>query len=117
MCAAITQSHPKPRSAPPRSTSGTLAILTVNGCEDSRKFVSGTPPKLVNWLTRLVNSSGGVDLAVSVPPKKHWGTGSPAQAPGNIGCSHCSPVPPFFEISKTLDGGQSRQVTHGYAQV
>jgi len=32
---------------------GTLAISKEYGCEDSRKFVSGTSPKLVNWLTRL----------------------------------------------------------------
>ena len=47
------------------------------------------------------------DPAASVPPKKRWGTGSPSRSPGNIGCSHCSPVPPFFEISYTLDDGQS----------
>ena len=39
----------------PHSAAGTLAIWSRDGCEDSRKFVSGTPPKLVNWLTRLVN--------------------------------------------------------------
>jgi len=37
---------------------GTLEVLSRDGCEDSRKFVSGTPLKLVNWLTQLVNSAG-----------------------------------------------------------
>lgn len=35
-------------------------------------------------------------LVITVPPKKTWGTESPSESPGNIGCSHCSPVPPFF---------------------
>ena len=45
----------KQRSTLSRNTPGTLAIWLEYGCEDSRKFVSGTPPKLVNWLARLVN--------------------------------------------------------------
>ena len=76
-------------------------------------FLKTTPPNaetvghLVCWPAPF---SAGLfaDLAVVVPPKKHWGTSSPAQPPGNIGCSHCSPVPPFFEISHTLDDEQSR---------
>ena len=35
-------------------------------------------------------------LVITVPHKKQWGTESPSQPPGNIGCSHCSPVPPIF---------------------
>jgi len=35
-------------------------------------------------------------LVITVPHKKTWGTKSPSESPGNIGCSHCSPVPPFF---------------------
>lgn len=35
-------------------------------------------------------------LVITVPHKKTWGTESPSESPGNIGCSHCSPVPPFF---------------------
>ena len=35
-------------------------------------------------------------LVITVPHKKTWGTESPSGSPGNTGCSHCSPVPPFF---------------------
>ena len=52
---AIPLPSAKQRPTFSMNTPGTLAFCEMNGCEDSRKFVSGSPPKLVNWLTRLVN--------------------------------------------------------------